>query len=74
MDKIAWEGGSESAVEYGLTAADADDPKLGALWEAIANQYGGGRSDGRSLEELTDELRAYAALTAAEFESGCHQK
>jgi hypothetical protein len=68
MDKIAWEGGPESAIEYGLTSSDADDPKLGELWQAIANQHAGGGSAGRSLEGLTDELRAYAASTDAGFD------
>jgi hypothetical protein len=68
MDKIAWEGGLERAIEYGLASSDADDPMLGELWQAIANQYARGGIDGRSLEELADELRAVAAATQGGFE------
>jgi hypothetical protein len=68
MDKIAWEGGPLSAVEYGLSASDADDPRLGELWQAIADRYAGARRIGGSLDELTDELYRYAGSIATELE------
>ena len=58
MDKIAWEGGPLSAVEYGLMASDADDPRLSELWQAIAN-HSHGADAGGSLAELTDDLYRY---------------
>ena len=58
MDKIAWEGGPLSAVEYGLMASDADDPRLGELWQAIAD-HSHGTDAGGSLAELTDDLYRY---------------
>ena len=59
IDKIAWEGGPLSAVEYGLSASDADDPRLGELWQAIADHSVRGRDAGGSLDELTEELYRY---------------
>jgi hypothetical protein len=58
IDKIAWEGGPLSAVEYGLAASDADDPRLGELWQAIADHSRSAEAGG-SLEELTDDLYRY---------------
>jgi hypothetical protein len=68
MDKIAWEGGAQSAIEYGLLASDADDPRLGERWQAIADRYAGGRRAVESLEELTTELHRYAGSIAAGLE------
>jgi hypothetical protein len=63
MDKIAWEGGPRSAVEYGLMASDADDPRLGELWQAIAD-HAARRDAGGSLDELTEDLYRYVGTTS----------
>jgi hypothetical protein len=67
-DKIAWEGGVQGAIEYGLLASDADDPRLGGLWQAIADRYAGGRRAVESLEELTTEFYRYAGSIEAGLE------
>lgn len=61
IDKIAWEGGAAGALAYGLRASDADDPRLGELWQAIEDGYSDAGRAGESLEELTDQLYRYAA-------------
>jgi hypothetical protein len=69
VDKIAWEGGPAGALAYGLRASDADDPRLGELWQAIENRYSDAGHEGESLEELTEQLFRYATSAAVDIHS-----
>lgn len=48
-DKVHWEGGIVSALEYGIRSDEIDDPELIALW--------------RRLEGLYDQLRPAIVAT-----------
>jgi hypothetical protein len=48
-DKVHWEGGIVSALEYGIRSDEIDDPELVALW--------------RRLEGLYDQLRPAIVTT-----------
>jgi hypothetical protein len=37
--KIRWEGGLWSALEYGIHPDDIADPELAALWSELENGY-----------------------------------
>jgi hypothetical protein len=37
--KIRWEGGLWSALEYGLRAEDIADPELAAMWARLEQGY-----------------------------------
>lgn len=38
-DKVHWEGGIVSALEYGICSDEIDDPELGALWRRLEGLY-----------------------------------
>lgn len=38
-DKVHWEGGIVSALEYGIRSEDIDDPELVALWRRLEGLY-----------------------------------
>ena len=48
-DKVHWEGGIVSALEYGIRSDEIDDPELAALW--------------RHMEGLYDQLRPSITVT-----------
>lgn len=48
-DKVHWEGGIVSALEYGISSDEIDDPELVALW--------------RRLESLYDQMRPTMVAT-----------
>lgn len=37
--KIRWEGGLWSALEYGIHAADIEDPEIADLWARLEVRY-----------------------------------
>lgn len=37
--KVRWEGGLWSALEYGITADDIANPELAALWARLERSY-----------------------------------
>jgi hypothetical protein len=37
--KVRWEGGLWSALEYGVTSSDIADPELAALWARLERSY-----------------------------------
>jgi len=48
-NKVHWEGGIVSALEYGIRSDEIDDPELAALW--------------RRLETLYDQMRPSIVAT-----------
>lgn len=38
-DKVHWEGGIVSALEYGICSDEIDDPELVALWRRLEGLY-----------------------------------
>lgn len=46
--KVRWEGGLWSALEYGITADDIADPELAKLWARLEQSY-------REIAPLIDE-------------------
>jgi hypothetical protein len=48
-DKVHWEGGIVSALEYGIRSEEINDPELASLW--------------RRLEGLYDQLRPSIVAT-----------
>jgi hypothetical protein len=65
--KIEWEGGIESAIEYGLTPADADDPNISDSWALIVDQYEGRAASGKLLSDLYADLLAYVQREMSEL-------
>jgi hypothetical protein len=38
-DKVHWEGGIVSALEYGIGSDEIDDPELAAIWRRLEGLY-----------------------------------
>lgn len=55
--KIDWEGGSDAAIEYGLSPEDCADPRTAAWWRECLKAHSLTPTMDRDLEEIREQIR-----------------